>query len=201
MIDIEHFREPAFSQRELVQISGVDSKAIDNWIERGVIKLTEHKKRHLKGRRLFSRIDILQVTIIGQMVRNLRMPPSSAPRLPLAEEILNTVWVDMVDGLKRGADGHIRVPSPLPVYHLCYAEPQAAAPPAEGPRWFLRQLRLNAATGGFQSRSGEPFTKFPPHAFAIIPTQAIALYIIRETNKISYDGNGELRTLPPAERS
>src|ERR1700722_9057114 len=51
-------RAATFSQRELCQITGLDTVTVDTWLIRGILETTKVDGRVLRGRRLFSVLTI-----------------------------------------------------------------------------------------------------------------------------------------------
>ena len=53
-------RAATFSQRELCQITGLDTVTVDTWLIRGILETTKVDGRVLRGRRLFSVLTIFE---------------------------------------------------------------------------------------------------------------------------------------------
>lgn len=73
-----NFTDPQFTHGEAVEVSGVPSKQLNNWIQREVIHVGE---MHRTGRRLFSPVDLLMLKIMGELTQMVGMPPASAADL------------------------------------------------------------------------------------------------------------------------
>src|SRR6476659_11474209 len=64
-------RAATFSQRELCQITGLDTVRADTWLIRGI----------LRGRRLFSVLAIFEAKVTADLVSELAMGPSEASKV------------------------------------------------------------------------------------------------------------------------
>lgn len=69
-----------FVHGEAVEVSGVPSKTLNNWIQRGLIDIGE---MHRTGRRLFSAMDLIELKVLGQLTMITGMTPANA--VPLAQ--------------------------------------------------------------------------------------------------------------------
>ena len=67
--------EPTFTHGEVVEITGVPSKTLNNWTQREVIDLGT---MHRTGRRLYSVFDLIELKVIGELVEMVNMPPAQA---------------------------------------------------------------------------------------------------------------------------
>jgi hypothetical protein len=81
--------EPLFTHGEACAVSGVDSKDLNNWIQRAVIELGT---MHRSGRRLYSIIDLIKLRVIGDLLTTVKLLPASAAAIaklvmPRAAEI------------------------------------------------------------------------------------------------------------------
>ena len=56
-------RAATFSQRELCQITGLDTVTVDTWLIRGILETTKVDGRVLRGRRLFSVLTIFEAKV------------------------------------------------------------------------------------------------------------------------------------------
>ncbi len=72
------FTGAQFSHGEAVEITGVPSKALNNWTTRKVITLGIRRR---PGRRLYSILDLIQLRIVGELWHSIQMPPASASAL------------------------------------------------------------------------------------------------------------------------
>ena len=73
-------RTATFSQRELCQITGLDTVTVDTWLMRGILETTKVDGRVLRGRRLFSVLTIFEAKVTADLVNELAMGPA-VPRL------------------------------------------------------------------------------------------------------------------------
>jgi len=71
-------RAATFSQRELCQITGLDTVTVDTWLIRGILETTKVDGRVLRGRRLFSVLTIFEAKVTADLVSELAMGPSEA---------------------------------------------------------------------------------------------------------------------------
>ena len=71
-------RAATFSQRELCQITGLDTVTVDTWLIRGILETTKVDGRVLRGRRLFSVLTIFEAKVTADLVNELAMGPSEA---------------------------------------------------------------------------------------------------------------------------
>ena len=74
-------RAASFSQRELCQITGLDTVTVDTWLIRGILETTRVDGRVLRGRRLFSVLAIFEAKVTADLVSGLAMPPSEASKV------------------------------------------------------------------------------------------------------------------------
>jgi hypothetical protein len=74
-------RAATFSQRELCQITGLDTVTVDTWLIRGILETTKVDGRVLRGRRLFSVLAIFEAKVTADLVSGLAMPPSEASKV------------------------------------------------------------------------------------------------------------------------
>jgi hypothetical protein len=70
-----------FSQKELCQITGLDTVTVDTWLIRGILETTKVDGRVLRGRRLFSMLAIFEATVTAELVNGLAVPPSEASKV------------------------------------------------------------------------------------------------------------------------
>lgn len=70
-----------FSQRELCQITGLDTVTVDTWLIRGILETTKVDGRVLRGRRLFSVLTIFEAKVTADLVSELAMGPSEASKV------------------------------------------------------------------------------------------------------------------------
>lgn len=70
--------EPIFTHGEAVKMTKVSSKALNNYTQRGLLSLGE---MHRTGRRLYSPLDLIELTILGQLIKDIGMKPSEAVQL------------------------------------------------------------------------------------------------------------------------
>lgn len=70
-----NMEEPLLTHKEAVDITGVPSKTLNNWTQRGIVELG---KMHRTGRRLYSMHDLIQLKIIYELVELVQMPISYA---------------------------------------------------------------------------------------------------------------------------
>jgi hypothetical protein len=81
--------EPLFIHGEACAVTGIDSKDLNNWVQREVIKLGT---MHRSGRRLYSIIDLIKLRVIADLSTFLRVRPAYAESvvesvMPRAAEI------------------------------------------------------------------------------------------------------------------
>ena len=62
-------RAATFSQRELCQITGLDTVTVDTWLIRGILETTKVDGRVLRGRRLFSVLTIFEAKVTADLVK------------------------------------------------------------------------------------------------------------------------------------
>ena len=74
-------RAATFSQRELCQITGLDTVTVDTWLIRGILETTKVDGRVLRGRRLFSVLTIFEAKVTADLVSELAMGPSEASKV------------------------------------------------------------------------------------------------------------------------
>src|SRR6476659_475660 len=74
-------RAATFSQRELCQITGLDTVTVDTWLIRGILETTKVDGRVLRGRRLFSVLTIFEAKVTADLVNELAMGPSEASKV------------------------------------------------------------------------------------------------------------------------
>ena len=74
-------RAATFSQRELCQITGLDTVTVDTWLIRGILETTKVDGRVLRGRRLFSVLAIFEAKVTADLVSELAMGPSEASKV------------------------------------------------------------------------------------------------------------------------
>ena len=74
-------RAATFSQRELCQITGLDTVRADTWLIRGILETTKVDGRVLRGRRLFSVLAIFEAKVTADLVSELAMGPSEASKV------------------------------------------------------------------------------------------------------------------------
>ena len=67
--------EPQFTHGEAVAITGVPSKTLNNWTQRGIVHVGT---LHRTGRRLYSLLDLIELTIIGELADMVAMPVANA---------------------------------------------------------------------------------------------------------------------------
>jgi hypothetical protein len=65
-----------FSQAELCEAAGIDHETANNWIKRGLLERTAVGGRKMRGRRLFSMLEIYKAYLMNEMINYLRIPPS-----------------------------------------------------------------------------------------------------------------------------
>lgn len=93
--DLFQVSAPLFTQREAAELSGLDAKAISNWIDRGIIKLEMVNGRRQSGRRLFSRYQVLLFKIVAAC-QEQGMAPSDAMALAIH------AYIEAKNALDRG---------------------------------------------------------------------------------------------------
>jgi len=65
-----------FSQAALCEAAGIDHETANNWIKRGLLERTAVGGRKMRGRRLFSMLEIYKARLMREMTRFLAIPPS-----------------------------------------------------------------------------------------------------------------------------
>src|SRR6266566_1779758 len=65
-----------FSQAELCQAAGIDHETANNWIKRGLLETTAVGGRRMRGRRLFSMLEIYKAHLMHEVIKHLGIPPS-----------------------------------------------------------------------------------------------------------------------------
>ncbi len=75
-----NINEPTFTHGEAVKVTGVSSRNLNNWIQRGVI---DFGMMHRTGRRLFSWAELVLLKVIGDLTECISMPPAEAVLLAI----------------------------------------------------------------------------------------------------------------------
>jgi len=65
-----------FSQAELCEAAGIDHETANNWIKRGLIETTAVGGRKMRGRRLFSMLEIYKAHLMNEAITYLGILPS-----------------------------------------------------------------------------------------------------------------------------
>jgi hypothetical protein len=65
-----------FSQAELCEAAGIDRETANNWIKRGLLETTAVGGRRMRGRRLFSMLEIYKAYLMNEAIEYLAIPPS-----------------------------------------------------------------------------------------------------------------------------
>jgi hypothetical protein len=65
-----------FSQAELCEAAGIDHETANNWIKRGLLETAAVGGRKVRGRRLFSMLEIYKAHLMNEMIECLGIPPS-----------------------------------------------------------------------------------------------------------------------------
>jgi hypothetical protein len=66
----------SFSQVELCEAAGIDHETANNWIKRGLLETTAVGGRKMRGRRLFSMLEIYKAHLMNEAITYLGIPPS-----------------------------------------------------------------------------------------------------------------------------
>ena len=92
--------QPQFTQREAAAVAGVPMGTINNWLDRGLVSLSETPDRRLAGRRFFSIRDIIRIRAMYYCTNRFGLPPSYATMIAhnIASDITSFT-------LPKGADG------------------------------------------------------------------------------------------------
>ncbi len=64
-----------FTTAEIVEISGVPDKSIRNWLHRGLLEVGEI---HFSGRRLYSLVDAIRLTVMQSLTNRVPLKPTDA---------------------------------------------------------------------------------------------------------------------------
>src|SRR5437588_2876754 len=83
-----------FSQAELCEAAGIDHETANNWIKRGLLETTAVGGRRMRGRRLFSMLEIYKAHLMNEAINYLGIPPSHCA------EIANRAIAEFVRGEK-----------------------------------------------------------------------------------------------------
>jgi hypothetical protein len=67
-----------FSQAELCEAAGIDRQTANNWVKRGLLETSTLGGRKLRGRRLFSMLEICKAHLMNQAIKCLAIPVSDA---------------------------------------------------------------------------------------------------------------------------
>jgi hypothetical protein len=70
-----------FSQAELCEAAGIDRETANNWIKRGLLETSRLGGRKLRGRRLFSMLEICKAHLMNEVIKYLAIPVSDAAEL------------------------------------------------------------------------------------------------------------------------
>ena len=70
-----------FSQAELCEAAGIDHETANNWVKRGLLETTAVGGRKMRGRRLFSMLEIYKVHLMNEVIRFLAIPPSPSSEI------------------------------------------------------------------------------------------------------------------------
>jgi len=70
-----------FSQVELCEAAGIDHETANNWIKRGLLETTAVGGRRMRGRRLFSMLEIYKAHLMNEMIEHLGIPPSHSAEI------------------------------------------------------------------------------------------------------------------------
>jgi hypothetical protein len=85
-----------FSQAELCQVAGIDHETANNWVKRGLLDTAAVGGRKMRGRRLFSLLEICKAHLMNEAVRSLGIAPSHCA------EIANKAITQFVKAEKLG---------------------------------------------------------------------------------------------------
>ena len=96
-------RAATFSQRELCQITGLDTVTVDTWLIRGILETTKVDGRVLRGRRLFSVLAIFEAKLTADLVSELAMGPSEASKVGEDWYVLDEWKCKVVEVIERSA--------------------------------------------------------------------------------------------------
>jgi hypothetical protein len=70
-----------FSQAELCEAAGIDRETANNWIKRGLLETSTLGGRKLRGRRLFSMLEICKAHLMNETIKCLAIPASDAAEI------------------------------------------------------------------------------------------------------------------------
>jgi len=70
-----------FSQAELCEAAVIDRETANNWIKRGLLETSALGGRKLRGRRLFSLLEIYKAHLINETIGYLGVPVSNAAEI------------------------------------------------------------------------------------------------------------------------
>ena len=84
--------EPQFTQKEASEISGLPNKTINNWLDRGYLKLSAIGGRVIPGRRLYSILDMIRMAIMFECNALANVPPSGLTEI--SDHIIQQVWME-----------------------------------------------------------------------------------------------------------
>jgi hypothetical protein len=70
-----HVEEPQLTSSEVIEIIGISAKSLQNWIQRGVVSIGT---MHRTGRRLFSVLDTVELSIVHELSTVVSMPAAQA---------------------------------------------------------------------------------------------------------------------------
>lgn len=180
--------EPQFTQREATLISGADAKAINNWIDRGFLKLAETKDRRLTGRRLFSIADIAVIQTMHYCAKLIAIPPSASV------EVASVVRQFIAEGMPRTKTKSGKT---FKVWHICKVAmfEDEGDGEAQG-RWSLQGIWQHPETGAFYHYNPEyygedDFTGFPHFPCIMLPTSDIAVRVFLACADLLIRDNGD----------
>jgi hypothetical protein len=70
-----------FTQAELCAAAGIDRDTANNWIKRGLLETSRLGGRKLRGRRLFSMLEICKAHLMNETIKYLSIPVSDAAEI------------------------------------------------------------------------------------------------------------------------
>jgi len=97
-----------FSQAELCQVAGIDHETANNWVKRGLLDTAAVGGRKMRGRRLFSLLDICKAHLMNEAVRSLSIPPSHCAEI-VNKAMTQFVKAEKLDHIEDDRDIHFTV--------------------------------------------------------------------------------------------
>jgi Asp-tRNA(Asn)/Glu-tRNA(Gln) amidotransferase B subunit len=140
-----------FSQAELCDAAGIENETANNWIKRGLLEPTKVGGRKIRGRRLFSLLDIFKAHLMNEAIKHLAMPPSQSAQI--AKQAITTF---------------IKTEELLQIRDDQKPEPTVACVVQQGNQWIVDVRAGGRALKSLLSRIDKE-ARLKEHPFAIFP--------------------------------